>query len=1062
MIARRILFVLFVLSLGISFISAAGCCFNPSTGMCAMNSEEDPCITEGGEFYESSSCSVAKCDRGCCLIASNTGYMTGRECQLQSQTFGFSYPGNFQGMEETDCLNLGLAQEKGACIYDDGYEKSCSYGTYSECHSGNFHANAFCTAPELNSTCKATNNTMCYDENLYGKDSCGNPDGLKQACDYSAGLKCERKSSTEAYCKDLNCEGLANGQSICMFDSTEYSAISELTGEDPFVVTPVGSRFFRKYCLNGELIKEPCGDFRMEFCSMGEASDSSSGYPEAKCENNPWQECLSAGNDTEECDEEYCYMFDPSLAHCVSNPSGGGYCTIGDDTTKWYPATVSGDSFTFDGSENSANNPPVTKDQAVQQTGAGMTYGSKSNRLIAELHMERCLPKIPGGLNIYGSSDSSSSSNSAEATCSMGNFETTVYLESDAGCDPQWALAREGNADNYIDTESTTNPHYGNAGIISSEGSDWTFYFCEHKRATLNKNNPIRTTSISCNSDDQTCAKNKIIAAFEQGKIPDEVMSSSLVGRCNSLGDCDGKANWVGTESGEMETPWTMSCSNVGSNGDAISCSFNFECLPWEAPEGDTDCEKCGQDDLPCSEYRCKSLGDCTYYEDTGVNNGYCMASSDNVGPVISASINPKSPIPPYTPIELTATTSEMAKCKFSINKAPAKYEDMQYDLGTGYLIEHKVILTLPGQINGMDENETQKYSVISRDGNYTVYIRCKDPAGNGQISSPTIINFEVMPNPDKIPPILSKFSPISGSRIKFNTTEKLISFELDAPAQCRWDFEETYNISKMRYNFSCDESLVDNPMYVYKCLGTLTNITLALENETTFYIRCKDQPWFAADTITENGVDYSRNEMDNAYVYKLRPSEKFFISEVSPRGLTKVSGQNANVSLTVFTYGGAFYGKSKCYWKLSEDSSELENLTLKTFKSTDSSVSTQIINPFVGDNFASVKCEDDVGNEDRKEFSFNILIDSSSPFISRLFEKLDKLKIKTDEDSLCYYSFNKIANCLFDITNATMMSGLYSSEHDAPWQDDKVYYIKCKDYYGNIDTGCNKIIRTY
>src|SRR3989344_3874058 len=35
-----------------------------------------------------------------------------------------------------------------------------------------------------------------------------------------------------------------------------------------------------------------------------------------------------------------------------------------------------------------------------------------------------------------------------------------------------------------------------------------------------------------------------------------------------------------------------------------------LRCLPWEAPLGGADCEKCNTDPLkPCSEYRCKSLG---------------------------------------------------------------------------------------------------------------------------------------------------------------------------------------------------------------------------------------------------------------------------------------------------------------------------------------------------------------------------------------------------------------------------------------------------------------------
>jgi hypothetical protein len=40
-------------------------------------------------------------------------------------------------------------------------------------------------------------------------------------------------------------------------------------------------------------------------------------------------------------------------------------------------------------------------------------------------------------------------------------------------------------------------------------------------------------------------------------------------------------------------------------------------------------------------------------------------------------------------------------------------------------------------------------------------------------------------------------------------------------------------------------------------------------------------------------------------------------------------------------------------------------------------------------------------------------------------------------------------------------MSGS-EKEHTADWKDDKTYYIKCKDYYGNEDLSCGKIIRAY
>jgi hypothetical protein len=136
---------------------------------------------------------------------------------------------------------------------------------------------------------------------------------------------------------------------------------------------------------------------------------------------------------------------------------------------------------------------------------------------------------------------------------------------------------------------------------------------------------------------------------------------------------------------------------------------------------------------------------------------------------------------------------------------------------------------------------------------------------------------------------------------------------------------------------------------------------------------------------------------------------------------------------------------------------------TFTIFKNTDSSVSTQLLTaPYVGDNWVGVMCEDDVGNEAEMNVSFNLVLDDSSPFTNRIYEQAGKLRVKTDENSVCYVSFNRALNCLFDFQNSTVMSGLFTQEHDATWNDDQYYYLRCKDIFGNYDIGCGKILRTY
>ena len=1073
------MFIVFSLILIASgFVNAVGCCFNPSNGMCSMNSEESVCTNNGGEFYSSPSCSTTKCDRACCILGDNSEFITGRECQILSSSFGFSYPGNWQSMEENDCLKISQAEVKGACVYGDEYLKTCKYQTYSECTSGNFYEGVFCSAPELNTTCKSTTQTICYSDNVYGKDSCGNPDNLKSICSYDNGSVCKQTSiagKSSAECKSLNCPSanLKNGQSICLFDNKKYSSLDEL-GKG---LNPVGSRFFKKYCIDGDVVTEPCDDFRMSYCEPGNNNG------EVKCENNPWQDCLDAGNDSSKCDSKYCYMYDASRAHCVSLGTTG-FCTNGDDTTKWYPAQIDRENFKLTGSI------PITKGDVMTKGGS---YGGKSNSLISELNINMCLPKIAGGLDFSGSSKSTSS---AAATCALGNFEAKVKLD---WCKKQcYPLVWE---------VETSEDSYGNAALIDLNLGDWnvrnkerlnpinsnplavamgsylpsSYPYTGNSAPTSQESQESQGNSNPSQEQTDNWVSGSVIAAPITGNAATDTVASynsysslrnletteslttiyaALLARCRGIGDCDGKSNWVGEPSSAVTIAPTLSCHTTGNQKG--ECSFNFECVPFEAPSSDSNCKKCGADGLACSEYRCQSLGNCEYFEPDGADKSYCIANSDNVAPVIkSVILNPQSPVQPYTPVEITLTTDEASKCKFNLNKASSKFEEMEYDFGTGYSTEHKILLTLPGQTIEFDET-TSTYDLINKDGKYILYARCIDPAGNGKAKPAYPVNFEVMTYPDTIAPSLSKFSPISGSRIKYNTTEKTISFQLNEPAQCKWDFQETYNIDRMKYNFSCDNSINENPLKNYTCTGRLTNITLALDNESTFYIRCKDQPWIENGSVLVNGVNYSRNEMQYAYVYKLRPSEKFKITEVGPTGLQEISSADSNITISALTEGGAFYGRAKCYWKYA-NTSEFGNTTFTKFKNSDSATNTQVItSPYLGDNYLQVKCQDDAENEDQMNASFNLMIDDNSPFINRVYDFVGKLRIKTDEDSLCYYSFDKITNCLFDINNATAFEGLYSKEHDTLWDNDKTYYIKCKDLFNNYDIGCGKIVRTY
>jgi len=60
-----------------------------------------------------------------------------------------------------------------------------------------------------------------------------------------------------------------------------------------------------------------------------------------------------------------------------------------------------------------------------------------------------------------------------------------------------------------------------------------------------------------------------------------------------------------------------------------------FDCMAWQAPTGGNDCEVCNDDNLPCSEYRCRALGQACEIVNQGTEEERCVY------------VNPRDVVPP-------------------------------------------------------------------------------------------------------------------------------------------------------------------------------------------------------------------------------------------------------------------------------------------------------------------------------------------------------------------------------------------------------------------------------
>ncbi len=329
-------------------------------GFCYDNYPRALCEDRGGNFVSNAkSENVAQCSLGCCVIGTQAEFVTRDRCiEATGQFPDLEVDFRDDVASEFECLNLARNQVQGCCARSDGV---CSYGTKSECDlqpsvSGEgFYEGVFCSSDNLRNVCECASHpdpnadrqaalraTTCLPDRdeVYWADSCGNPEGVVTEqifsgvpnaaradgiCNYNEGTICaDSDKDGIATCESLDCSaneflsfglenyrgtseseienggGVLNGESWCQFDSSrqEQQRFDELSTADRKGKDPVGSRYYRSICINGQELIEPCKDFREEYCYSNtvEVESANRVYTEAKCIKNEWETCTAECN----------------------------------------------------------------------------------------------------------------------------------------------------------------------------------------------------------------------------------------------------------------------------------------------------------------------------------------------------------------------------------------------------------------------------------------------------------------------------------------------------------------------------------------------------------------------------------------------------------------------------------------------------------------------------------------------------------------------------------------------------------------------------------------------
>jgi len=479
----------------------------------------------------------------------------------------------------------------------------------------------------------------------------------------------------------------------------------------------------------------------------------------------------------------------------------------------------------------------------------------------------------------------------------------------------------------------------------------------------------------------------------------------------------------------------------IAGLGDVKEKVKAFNCYPWQAPNGGLNCDKCNDDDIICSEYKCEILGQTCEFINKGTSDEKCVdnsptdISSPRISPLIEAitegydykdvqnngfeikSVD-GSCVPEYEILKFGIETDKPAQCKIGY-EVMQTYEEMPEFFGGRnlYLDNHTMEIPMIGP-NAFKNQYNLTDEQIADLGELNFYVKCKSVNGNSN-TIPYTIRTCVEPGPDITAPRVTKIFP-ENNYVAFNQTEKEIEVWMNEPSQCKWSNEDKGYV-QMENSMECKTGLANYGLYGWVCDTTLTG----LDVDDKFYIKCQD--------ISDNG-----NLMTESYVYGLSLSEsELKIVDIRPEDKSEIVSGFEPVSLEfkVKTDGGVENGEAVCKWEGNGYSDDFIDTggVYHNYKITSANS---------GNYNVDFICEDAAGNVARNSTYFKIIVDNSGPVITRIYYS-GGLKVWTNEEAECRYAFDSRVNW----DNLTSMG--YGVEHSADWQL-KNYYIQCEDEFGN------------
>tara|TARA_Y100000310_G_scaffold345173_1_gene462359 strand:+ start:392 stop:4000 length:3609 start_codon:yes stop_codon:yes gene_type:complete len=1117
-----------------------GCGFDQNDGICFNNMPKFSCEEkEGCSWSPEPECNIPQCQKGCCVLSNQCSFTTQLQCKTVTSQFEDI---NMTFMEEIgselECINQCRSFERGACVSPDA---SCEFTTREACNevvSGalnatlplvGFHPDRLCSNPALGTECAAQQYTGCLPDadGVYWFDSCGNPENIYSSdktssynsgfvldksescnpsqnnagsetcgnCNYALGSICDVAEVGvspvfgDYACKDLVCGSdvvnvdenapatanlpLDNGESWCAYDG--LVGVSDVAG---LGLDLVGSRHYRRICINGIELTEACKDFREEICVQGSVDSGVNPAVQNILETQESFGLVGAGSEI-------------IAAACRDNRFSD--CSLVD---------------TKEDCEN------------IAQRDCLWILGDNVEKAPDNFDGVACVPLVPPGLKHWsGESAAASSGVDPKAACEKGDKECTVYFHKGGvsgifGGDWECVGNCECLGQNYLENANAVCKSLGDCGAwYNFAGESTCSGFVD------NLDSSIKTVG----SDVEVCdtlppfgnlagagiggAPDTGFKAFwNEAAIPVAYLTVGALVTGGGAGFAGFKSAFTGLGSGIFEpikntlgkffgatptpqpltpltakppvfgppapTPLTPSAKAAAPASplntlmwayliyqvidvlfaDDMEQIVSVECNPWQAPVGGDDCELCQEDGKECSEYRCMSLGQSCKLVNVGSENEKCIDANVNdvTAPFLSVnkdltlhltdSIDSENDIvevtgkgfeivqeiEPFTAVSLAVDTNEFSQCKYDVNNGVPFDQMVQYFGDSDFDKTHTVTFSLPG---ALAEEEILQ---LTNGGEFQIFVKCQDGNGN-QNEADYYAKFKIQPGPDFTAPVIELTGLANGAYVPNGVNQTDLTIYTNEPANCNWD-DIDVEFDDMSNSFICNQNpLPTSSLFygLYDCSTTLTGIEDSKVN--SYYFKCEDQPTKPKE---------ERNVNIESFLFQLIGTIPLDITSVFPDDNVELS-DNSPV-LKVITSGGAFgNGVSVCGYSF-DDSSLFSSIE---FLNTNSSVHEQpFFNLTSGPYTAFVNCADVAGNLAADTAEFTIIVDTFPPQLLQAYTEPGILNIVMDEKSICEYSVDGG----FAYGSGIPMTGINTEKHTASLESD-VFFIMCTDNFNNI-----------